>query len=286
MFKGTLPFRKMNGFGNDFAVFDARASAIKLSPESTRRLADRKGAVGCDQVIIIEPSARGDAFMRVLNADGSEVAACGNATRCVAGLLARELGRPDVVVETAAGVLPSRNNPDGTVTVDMGEPRFDWSKIPLARPFADTRRIDFAVATLGGVLEGPSVVNVGNPHCIFWVDRVEDYDLAEIGPRVENDPLFPERVNVSLAEVLSHTAVRLRVWERGSGLTHACGTAACAVGAAAARRGLTGRSVAVTLPGGTLAIEWREADGRILMTGPWTLDYEGVFELGEPAPAI
>jgi diaminopimelate epimerase len=284
MFNRTLPFRKMNGLGNDFAVIDARVSAVSLSAGATRRLADRREGVGCDQVIVLERSARADAFMRILNADGSEVGACGNATRCVAGLLSDELGRPGIAIETSAGLLQSQVHGDGRVTVDMGTPRLAWDEIPLARAFADTSAIDFTVGSAAGPLTKPGVVNVGNPHCIFFVADLAAYDLAEIGARVENDPLFPERVNVSLAQVLSPGSIELRVWERGAGLTQACGTAACATGVAAARRGLTGRKVDIALPGGVLGIEWREADGHILMTGPWSLDYEGVFELGEPAP--
>jgi diaminopimelate epimerase len=235
-------------------------------------------------VIVIEPSGRADAFMRILNADGSEVGACGNATRCVAGLLAGELGRTGVAIETNAGLLASQVLEDGRVTVDMGAPRLGWQDIPLSRPFADTASLDFEVATAAGPLTRPGVVNVGNPHVIFFVDDLDAYDLAEIGPRVERNPLFPERVNVSFAQILTQDSIRLRVWERGAGLTQACGTAACATGVAAIRRGLVGRSVNVALPGGILGIEWRETDGHILMTGPWSLDYEGVFELSEPAP--
>lgn len=285
MFNPMLPFRKMNGLGNDFAVIDARASAISLSADATRRLADRRSGVGCDQVIVLEPSPRADTFMRILNADGSEVGACGNATRCIAGLLAGELGRSGIVIETAAGLLQSQVHGDGRVTVDMGAPRLGWQDIPLARAFDDTSAIDFTVETGGGPLTQPGVVNVGNPHCVFFVKDLDGYDLAEIGPRVERASLFPERVNVSLAQVVSSDSVRLRVWERGAGLTQACGTAACATGVAAGRRGLTGRKVEIALPGGVLGIEWRASDSHILMTGPWSLDYEGVFELGERAPS-
>jgi diaminopimelate epimerase len=285
MISQMLPFRKMNGLGNDFAVIDARSSPVTLSADAARRLADRNQGVGCDQVIVIEPSKRGDAFMRILNADGSEVGACGNATRCIAALLGGELHREAVTVETAAGLLACELRADGTVTADMGEPRFGWSEIPLAWSFPDTNAIDYTMATPAGTLSGPSVVNVGNPHCVFWVDDVDVYDLAIIGPRIERDAIFPERVNVSLAQVTSKNAMKIRVWERGVGLTQACGSAACAVGVAAARRGLTGPEVEVTLPGGVLGIKWRESDRHILMTGPWSLDYEGVFDLGEPASA-
>jgi diaminopimelate epimerase len=284
MISQMLPFRKMNGLGNDFAVIDARASAVTLSADAARRLANRETGVGCDQVIIIEPSKRGDAFMRIRNADGSEGEACGNATRCVAALLAGEQGQPAVTIETLAGLLACQVYADGMVTADMGEPRFGWRDIPLAWAFPDTNAIDYTMPSAGGALTWPSVVNVGNPHCIFWVDDLDAHDLAAIGPRIEHDAIFPERVNVSLAQVLSRSAIKTRVWERGVGLTQACGSAACAVGVAAARRGLTGREVDVVLPGGALGIKWRESDRHILMTGPWSLDYEGVFDLGEPTP--
>lgn len=279
-------FRKMNGLGNDFAVFDARQSHLALGEAAAKRVADRKLGVGCDQVIMIETSANADAFMRVMNADGSEVAACGNATRCVAALLARETGRPDTVIETRAGLLRATVRPDGLVTVDMGPARLDWRDIPLSRPFASTVSLDVSFdAGSAGVLSEPGVVNVGNPHCIFAVADADTYDLAEIGPRIEQDPLFPERVNVSLAEIVRPGYVKLRVWERGVGLTQACGTAACAAAVAVARKGLTGREVTIALPGGELLIEWREADGHILMTGPWSLDYEDEFDFSEFALA-
>jgi diaminopimelate epimerase len=284
MISHMLPFRKMSGLGNDFAVFDGRAAPIALSVNATRRLSDRKGRVGCDQVIVIEPSARADVFMRILNADGSEVGACGNATRCVGALIAGQLGRPSVVIETAAGLLASEVHADGMVTVDMGVPRFGWQEIPLAWPVPDTNILDYTVVTPGGVLSAPSVANIGNPHCLFWVDDLDVHDLAAIGPRIEKDHLFPERVNVSLARVASRDRIELRVWERGAGLTQACGSAACAVAAAAARRGLTGREVDVVLPGGVLRMKWREPDDHILMTGPWRSDYESVFDAGEAAP--
>jgi diaminopimelate epimerase len=278
----TLKFRKMNGLGNDFAVFDARARAVAFTGDQARRIADRRTSVGCDQIIIIEPSQRANALMRILNADGSEVSACGNATRCIAGLLSNELGQPRITIETAAGVLLAEARADGLVTVDMGEPRFGWRDIPLAREM-DTAIMDFSAAP---GLEGPGAVNVGNPHCIFWVDDAGAHDLAVIGPRIEHDPLFPERVNVSLARITSGAAMTLRVWERGAGLTKACGTAACAAAVAAARLGLTGRDVIVTLPGGDLSIHWRECDNRITMTGPWSLDYEGELDAATLSPLL
>lgn len=281
MTKLMLPFRKMNGLGNDFAVIDARADTLAFSAGMARAIADRREGVGCDQVIVLENSPRAGAFMRILNADGSEVDACGNATRCIAALLAAESGRGDVAIETNAGMLSATVNADGSVTANMGRPRFGWDEIPLARPFADTSAIEFAVDTGSAPpLAAPSVVNVGNPHCIFWTNDIDAYDWGVIGPRVEHDALFPQRVNASIAQVTSRGALRLVVWERGAGLTQACGTGACAAAVAAARRGLTDRKVVVALPGGNLTIEWQTADDHILMTGPWELEYEGMFDFG------
>jgi diaminopimelate epimerase len=271
-------FRKMNGLGNDFVVLDGRARPLTLATEAVKAIADREAGIGCDQLIALEPSAKADVFMRIWNADGGEVAACGNAARCVAALVAVERGRSDVTVETEAGMLDAIVNKDGTVTVDMGSPRFDWQDIPLAEPFADTRYIELQVGPIDApVLHSPSVVNVGNPHCIFFVDDVDAYDLAQFGPMLEHHPLFPERANISLAQVTAPDALTLRTWERGAGLTQACGTAACAAAVAAARLKRAGRKVKVTLPGGDLLIEWRESDGHILMTGPYSLDFEGTL---------
>lgn len=282
--KHTVPFRKMNGLGNDFAVLDSRANSLGLNSEAARTIADRNHGVGCDQVIVLEPSSRGTVFMRILNADGSEVSACGNATRCIAGLIAAEQRLSEVVIETRAGLLHAFINADGTVSVDMGVPRFGWEEIPLSRPFADTAAIDYSVpGGPNGTLSSPGVVNVGNPHCIFFVEDIDACNLADIGPRVEHDPLFPERVNVSLAQILGPDSIRLAVWERGAGITKACGTGACAAAVAAARRRFTERKSVVTLPGGNLTIEWRPDSGHILMTGAWNLDYEGVFELDTSA---
>ncbi len=276
----AIALRKMNGLGNDFAVLDARPRALNLSVEQARAIADRTSGVGCDQVIAIEPSPAGaDAFMRIWNHDGGEVEACGNAMRCVASILADELGRPRISIQTGAGMLSANLNGDGSVTVDMGVPKLNWDEIPLAEEFHDTRSIELQVGPIDDpVLHTPSVVNVGNPHCIFWVDDLDAHDLARIGPVLEHHPLFPERANISLAHVTSPDAISLRVWERGAGLTRACGTAACAVVVAAVRKKLTGRKVTVTLPGGPLQLEWREADDHILMTGPSELEYEGTLD--------
>jgi diaminopimelate epimerase len=283
---GNIPFRKMNGLGNDFVVLDARPRALPLGPDAVRAIADRERGIGCDQLIVLEPSRRADVFMRIFNADGSEVGACGNAARCVAALVASEQGHGDVGIETESGVLGAVVNGDGSVTIDMGAPRLAWDEIPLAEPFHDTRWIELQIGPIDApVLHSPAVVNVGNPHCIFFVDDVEAHDLARFGPMLEHHPLFPERANISLAQVLAPDALKLRTWERGAGLTRACGTAACASAVASARRKLTGRKVNVALRGGDLLIEWRESDGHVLMTGPYALDNEGTLpaELLEPA---
>ncbi|MDB5506991.1 MAG: diaminopimelate epimerase [Devosia sp.] len=273
-----VPFLKMNGLGNDFVVVDGRRAPQRFTPDEVRRIADRQSGVGCDQLIILERSAAGaDVFMRIYNAEGGEVDACGNASRCIAALVADELGRTAVSIETNAGLLNAQINGD-RVTVDMGVPRFAWQDIPLAEEFTDTTGIELQIGPIDNpVLHTPSVVNVGNPHAIFWVEDTEAYDLARIGPMLENHPIFPERANISLAQVISPTHIKLRVWERGAGLTLACGTAACAAGVAAARKKLTGRKVTVDLPGGPLEIEWRDSDDHVLMTGAWALDGDGVL---------
>jgi len=261
----ALPFRKMHGLGNDFVVLDARARAIPITTERARALSDRKRGIGCDQLISLEPSAKADAFMRIHNADGGEVEACGNATRCIARMLMAEHGRDRVVVETVVGLLDCRAAPNGEVSVDMGPARLDWREIPLAKAM-DTLHLD---------LEGDPVgVNVGNPHAVFFVPDAEAVDVATLGPKLEHHPLFPERINVEFATVLSPTRIRMRVWERGVGITRACGTGACATLVAAARRGLTGRKAVVVLDGGELTIEWRE-DGHVVMTGPVAESFRG-----------
>lgn len=283
-----LPYLKMNGLGNDFVVLDARAGEISLSRRQIIDISDRENGIGCDQLIVMEPDPTEgvDLFMRIYNAEGGEVDACGNATRAIAGLVAGETGADTVTLRTNAGILATRIHGD-LVTADMGAPRFAWDQIPLAEPFADTTGIELQIGPIDApVLHTPSVVNVGNPHAIFWAEDLDAYDLARFGPMLENHPIFPERANITLAQVLSDDRIRVRVWERGAGLTLACGTAACATAVAAARKGLTGRKVTIELPGGPLAIEWRTSDDHILMTGPWTLDGDGVIPaalLGENA---
>jgi diaminopimelate epimerase len=274
-----LPYLKMNGLGNDFVVLDARAQKIALSRQQIIAISDRANGIGCDQLIVMEPDTIDgvDVFMRIYNAEGGEVDACGNATRCIAALVAGEMATDTVSIRTNAGILAARIDGD-LVTVDMSVPRFGWDQIPLAEPFADTTGIELQVGPIDApILHTPSVVNVGNPHAIFWVDDLDAHDLAKFGPLLENHPIFPERANITLAQVLADDRIKVKVWERGAGLTLACGTAACATAVAAARKGLTERKVTIELPGGPLDIEWRTSDDHILMTGPWALDGEGVI---------
>ena len=267
----------MNGLGNDFVVLDARAHVLPVTPEVVQRIADRKAGIGCDTVVVLEPSKRADVLMRFFNADGSESSACGNASRCIASLITQETGNFEPRLESKAGVLKTKVHPDGSVTVDMGKPKFRWDEIPLAEPFHDTKAIELQIGPIDNpVLHSPSVVNVGNPHCIFWVADVNAHALDRFGPILENHPRFPERANISLAQIISPNSMKLRVWERGIGLTKACGTGACAATVSAARKGLTGRTVTVTLPGGDLYVDWR-ADDHIWMTGPVTHEFAGML---------
>ena len=262
-----VPFVKMHGLGNDFVVLDGRVQSVPaIDSVLAAALADRHTGIGCDQLILLEPSTSADFRMRIFNADGSEVEACGNATRAV-GLLHGAPAR----IETAGGLI-SAAPADGGISVEMGQPRFDWERIPLAYAM-DT----LAMPVGWEELENPVAVNVGNPHVIFFVPDCDAVDLARLGAQIERDPLFPERVNVNAATVNARDAIRLRVWERGAGLTRACGTGACATAVAAMRRGLVDRSVTVTLPGGPLRIDWRE-DGEIVMTGAAAESFRGTFD--------
>jgi diaminopimelate epimerase len=272
----------MNGLGNDFVVWDAREKPLRLSREAIAHLGDRKTGIGFDQMITVERSQFGvDAFMRIHNRDGSEVSACGNATRCIGRLLMEEAGKDVVTIETGAGLLHAFDaEGPRRVTVDMGVPRLEWHEIPLAEEFADTRAIELQIGPIDDpILHTPAVVNMGNPHAIFWVDDVEAYDLERIGPLLERHPIFPEYANISLAHVFDRDQVRVKVWERGVGLTLACGTAACAVGVAAARDNKTGRKTTIHLPGGPIGIEWRQSDGHVLMTGLTEVEFEGEVDL-------
>jgi len=275
----ALPFLKMHGLGNDFVVIDARRRAVALDETETRRIADRRQGIGCDQLIVIEPARNSlaDAFMRIRNSDGGEVQACGNATRCVADLLMKENGRSHVVIETMVGLLDAEAAGNGLVSVDMGPARLDWREIPLAKAM-DTLHLDVSL----GALRDPVAVNIGNPHAVFFVDDAEAVDLTALGPVLERHPLFPERINVEVATILSPEKIRMRVWERGAGITRACGTGACATLVAAARRKLTGRRAELLLDGGSLEIEWM-ADNHLRMTGPVAVSFKGELPLSAAA---
>lgn len=261
----------MHGLGNDFVVIDARERDFAVTPARAQFIADRRRGIGCDQFIIMRPSNRADVFMEIWNADGSRVGACGNATRCVGDLMLTETGRNKISIETDAGLLSAERAENG-VSVNMGEARLNAASIPLS---IDTDTVTLDV-TIGG-LPGPCCVNMGNPHAVFFVEDAESVDLAAIGPLIEQHDLFPERVNASVASV-KDGIIRLRVWERGAGITEACGTAACAAVVAAHRRGLMGRKAAVRLDGGELAVEWLQ-DGTVQMAGPATLVYAGEIDL-------
>jgi diaminopimelate epimerase len=273
-----LHFRKMNGLGNDFVVFDARMSPIAMDEAKARAIADRKTGIGCDQLIVIEPSRKADVTMRIWNNAGEEVESCGNATRCIADVLFAEKNATRATIDTKGGFLVAEKGGDRLVTVDMGAPRFDWQDIPLSEKFQDTRYIDLFVGPADApLIDRPSVVNVGNPHCIFWVNDLDVVDLARVGPMLEHHPLFPQRANITLARIDAKDHVVIKVWERGAGLTQACGTAACAVMAAGFRLKRLDRKATVTLPGGDLFMEIRESDGHVIMTGPVTYEFEGVL---------
>ncbi|PKB25625.1 diaminopimelate epimerase [Novosphingobium kunmingense] len=262
-----IAFTKMHGLGNDFVVLDARAAPLpELTCTFASALADRRTGIGCDQLIVLDHSSVADLRMRIFNADGGEVEACGNASRAVALLH----GQP-ARIETAGGLIEATPGAAG-ISIDMGEPRFEWNAIPLAYAM-DTHHMPVAWE----MLDQPTAVNVGNPHVIFFVDDCDAVELDRLGPEIEHDPLFPQRINVNVATVTARDAVRLRVWERGVGLTRACGTGACATAIGAMRRGLVDRAVTVTLPGGPLRIEWNQA-GRIIMTGPAAESFRGTFD--------
>ena len=271
---GKIPFLKMHGLGNDFVVLDGRRAAIAVDAAVVRVLADRRTGIGCDQVILLEPPRHPDAqvLMRIRNPDGSEAEACGNATRCVADLLRRETGDIRVRIETAAGLLEAEAMPDGCVSVDMGPVRTGWREIPLGRAM-DTERVELTL----GPLSAPVCTNIGNPHATFFVTSPEAVDLAALGPVLEHHPLFPQRANIGVAAVRDRRNIRLRVWERGAGITRACGSGACAALVAANRRGLSERRATVELDGGTLDIAWRD-DGHVIMAGPVALSFEGAFD--------
>lgn len=271
-------FLKMHGLGNDFAIFDGRKAALILDARSAKAIGDRRTGIGCDQIIVIENDKAVDAFMRIFNADGSEVESCGNAARCVARLLLDETGKEIVRIGSLGGTMECRRAGD-LVTVDYGEPQTDWREIPMAQA-VDT--VGFALPLTGAnepALAQAAAAGIGNPHCILFVDDAERAAVTDLGPRIEHHPWFPARTNVEFVERRSDRELRMRVWERGVGVTQACGTGACASAVAAIRRGLTGRDVDVVLDGGTLNIVWRENDGHVLMTGPTALSFSGDVDI-------
>src|SRR6202521_4188453 len=275
------PFVKMNGIGNEIVVVDMRRKPAVISAEEARAANAKDGAPYDQLMLLYPPRLDGtDALVRIYNNDGSEVGACGNGMRCVASIITTETGKAAATFQTAAGILNCwKDAASGLFTVDMGKPRFGWKDIPLAEEFADTRAIERKKGPIEKpILHSPSVVSMGNPHAIFWVDDVNAYDLVKIGPLLENHPIFPERANITLCAVKSRDHIVIRTWERGAGLTKACGSAACAAAVAAARLKRTNRKVKVTLPGGDLAIEWRESDDHVHMTGPVEHAFEGRFD--------
>jgi diaminopimelate epimerase len=274
------PYLKMNGAGNEITVLDLRGSGLTVRPEEARAIAKNQQTAFDQLMVLFDPQTAGtDAYMRIFNTDGSESSACGNGTRCVSWYVLEHDGRDTLKLETAAGLLDCRRDGPLSFTIDMGMPRFDWQDIPLAQPQADTKAIDFQFTTSNRkILSNPACVNMGNPHAIFWVDDVEAFALDVNGPVLEHDPIFPERANISLVAVKSRDHLVQKVWERGAGLTLACGSGACAAAVAAARLDLTDRKVRVTLPGGDLLIDWRERDDHVLMTGPVALEHRGQFD--------
>lgn len=269
-----IPFRKMHGLGNDFVVLDGRAADLGLTPRQAAGIADRHFGIGCDQFIVMEPAPAGsDVFMRIRNPDGSEAGACGNATRCIASLVAEELGKDRVVVRTIAGELPVERLPGGLWRADMGPARLGWRDVPL-REEADTLHVPLALGPVGD----PAACSMGNPHATFFVDDLDAIPVREIGPVLETHPIFPDRANIGFAQVTSPEHIRLVIWERGAGLTLACGSGACATIVNAHRRGMTGRRATITMPGGDLVMEWREGDGHVLMTGPVATSFTGQLD--------
>jgi len=274
----SFPFLKMNGLGNDFVIIPVGDAPFEPSQDWARAAADRACGVGCDQLIAVTRSGRADATMRIWNADGGEVEACGNAARCVGWLMMEAVGRDCVDIETSAGILHARRAGDRMVTLDMGEPGLDWRDIPLAWEM-DTREIFLAVEP---DLRAPGCVSMGNPHVVFFVSDAETAPVNEAGPVIEHHWLFPRRANVGFAQIKDPRTIRLKVWERGVGQTRACGTGACAALVAAHRRGLCERKAVLELDGGELTIEWRSSDDHVLMTGPVAVEFHG--RLPGPGP--
>jgi diaminopimelate epimerase len=273
----SRPFLKMNGLGNDFVVVEARSAPFEPSADQVRALGDRTHGIGFDQLIVLEPPPAGedvDARVRFWNSDGEEISACGNGTRCVGWLLMQASGRDRAVIESKAGRLVATRAGERLVSVDMGKPGLGWQDIPLARE-QDTRALDVTLSADARLSTAPGCVSMGNPHVVFFTPDLDATPVTTIGPMVEHHPLFPEAVNVGFAQVIDRGRIRLRVWERGAGLTKACGTGACAALVAAARRDLTDRSAVIVTDGGELLIEWRAEDDHVIMTGPAAVDFAG-----------
>ncbi|MCP4318714.1 MAG: diaminopimelate epimerase [Hyphomicrobiales bacterium] len=276
-----VPFAKMNGLGNDILVVDMRGRSDAVTPAAAIALAGG-GATAFDQIMAIhDPRIKGtDAYIDILNSDGSKAQACGNGTRCVVQALGAETGKQIFTFQTVAGILNAKEHADGSVSVDMGTPEFHWEEIPLGEEFRDTRMIELQIGPIDDpVLHSPSAVSMGNPHAVFWVDEdVWSYDLEKFGPLLENHPVFPERANISIARILSRSELDLRTWERGAGLTQACGSGACAAAVSAARTNRTDRRVTVNVPGGPLCIDWNEENDRVTMTGPAKWEFSGTLD--------
>jgi diaminopimelate epimerase len=277
----SVQFAKMNGLGNEILVVDMRGREGVVAPNAAIALAG-ESATAFDQIMAIhDPKLHGtDAYIDILNADGSKAQACGNGTRCVVQALSAETGKKGFTFQTVAGILNAREHEDGMIAVDMGKPEFHWEKIPLAEEFRDTRMIELQIGPIDApVLHSPSAVSMGNPHVVFWVDDdVWSYELDKFGPLLESHPIFPERANISIARIRSEAELDLRTWERGAGLTQACGSAACAAAVSAARTGRTGRNVTVNVPGGPLQIEWLEKNNHVIMTGPAEWEFSGTVD--------
>lgn len=265
------PFLKMHGTGNDFVVLDARKQTLNIDAETARRLADRHFGIGCDQLVVLQKSKQADVAMRIFNADGGEISTCGNAIRCVADMIMQESKKKKASIETKAGLREAGKVKAG-IQVNMGQPTFDWQEIPLSES-----RNTLHLGLAEGLLMDPVAVNMGNPHAIFFVRDLHHIKMGEWGPKLEHHPLFPQGVNVSAVQVLKRNKIKMVVWERGTGLTMACGSAACAAVVAGVQRELTDRYVEIELPGGTLHIEW--ADEGVLMTGAVAYVFNGEIEI-------
>ncbi|MGH6987243.1 MAG: diaminopimelate epimerase [Caulobacteraceae bacterium] len=273
----SRPFVKMNGLGNAFVIVEAASSPFAPTEEEARAIADPETGVGCDQIIALGPSRSAEAAMRIWNADGGEVDACGNGARCAAWLMMRASTRESVRIETPAGMLEARIAGEMRVSVDLGAPKLDWRDIPLSEAM-DTRGIELSIGPVEApIAHTPGCVSMGNPHVVFFVNDAEAAPAAEMGPMIEHHPLFPQRANVGFAQAISPERIRLRVWERGVGLTRACGTGAAAALVAAHRRGLAARAAALELDGGELSVEWRASDDHVIITGPVEVEFIGVL---------